>query len=526
MSLTSRRELLASIAPRYRGAKRVDKQRILEEFTAATGYHRQYAIQLLNHPPRPRPGAITRPRARRYDQAVQTTLVQLWELADRICAKRLVPFLPTLIEALERHGHLQLSASLREQLLAISPATVDRLLREARQRPPGAGITTTRSSGLLKHQIPIRTFADWEALRPGFFEADLVAHCGRYNAGSYLHTLVLTDIVSGWTECAALLVREQSLVVRAVTAIDQRLPIALLGLDTDNGSEFINQSVIDFCRDTQIRLTRSRAYQKNDQCFVEQKNGSVVRRWIGYDRYEGLDACARLAQLYEQLRLYINYFQPSVKLLSKTRTGAKVSKRYDQAQTPCQRLLASPHVDETVKTALRAELKRLDPVALQAEISRLQDVLWALARPDLLPYKRLPTASVTHPTVEPPSKPRAIVLPLTRNADSPPMPRPAVRQYRRSRTPRAPRTWRTRPDPFAEVWEELQSQLAQAPELTAKALFEYLQLHYPGRYNRGQLRTLQRRVKAWRAQQAAQLLTPQPCQQDGIERLPPLRSTA
>lgn len=525
--LTSRRELLASIAPRYRGAKRVDKQRILEEFTAATGYHRQYAIQLLNHPPPPRSVAITRPRARRYDEAVQATLVQLWELAGRICAKRLVPFLPTLLEALERHGHLPLSASLREQLLGISAATVDRLLREARQRAPGAGRATSRSSGLLKNQIPIRTFADWEDHRPGFFEADLVAHCGRYNAGSYLNTLVLTDIVSGWTECAALLVREQSLVVQAVTAIDQRLPIALLGLDTDNGSEFINQSVIDFCRDAQINLTRSRAYQKNDQCFVEQKNGSVVRRWIGYDRYEGVEACTLLAQLYEGLRLYLNYFQPSVKLLSTTRTGAKVSKRYDKAQTPCQRLLASPHVEEAAKAALRAELERLDPLVLQADITGLQDALCALARLDRLPYKRLPAASATDTSAERPQKPQAVVLPLLRDAAADSSPRHAVRQYRRCTTPCAPRTWRTRPDPFAEVWDELQSQLAQTPELTAKALFESLQRHYPGRYNRGQLRTLQRRVKAWRAQQAAQLLTPQPCQQNnGTEPLPPVHLRA
>jgi hypothetical protein len=526
MSLTSRRELLASIAPRYCAAKRFDKQRILEEFTAATGYHRQYAIQLLNHPPSLRTGAITRPRARRYDQTVQTTLMQLWELADRICAKRLVPLLPTLIEALEHHGHLLLSASLREQLLAISPATVDRLLREARQRAPGAGTATSRSSGLLKHQIPIRTFADWENHGPGFFEADLVAHCGRYNAGSYLNSLVLTDVVSGWTECAALLVREQSLVVHAVAAIDQRLPIALLGLDTDNGSEFINQSVIDFCRDTQISLTRSRAYQKNDQCFVEQKNGSIVRRWIGYDRYEGLEACTRLAQLYERLRLYLNYFQPSLKLLSKTRTGAKVSKRYDKAQTPCQRLLASPHVEEAAKAMLRAELKRLDPVVLQAEIRSLQDALWALVRSDRLPYRCFPTASATEASAEPPPKPQAVVLPLRRDAEADASRRPAVRQYRRRKTPRAPRTWRTRLDPFAEVWDELQSQLAQTPELTAKALFEYLQRHYPGRFNRGQLRTLHRRVKAWRTQQAVQLLTPQPGQQDATEPLPPVRLSA
>ncbi len=284
--------------------------------------------------------------------------------------------------------------------------------------------------------------------------------------------------------------------------------------------------MIDFCRDTQIRFTRSRAYQKNDQCFVEQKNGTVVRRWIGYDRYEGLEACMLLAQLYQRLRLYLNYFQPSVKLLSKVRTGAKVSKRYDKAQTPCQRLLASPHVEKAAKAALRAELERLDPVVLQAELRALQDALWALARPHRIPDKRLPTASATETSAEPPQQPPAVVLPLRRDAEADSSPRPAVRQYRRNKTPRAPRTWRTRPDPFAEVWDELQSQLAQTPELTAKELFEDLQLRYPGRYDRRQLRTLQRRVKAWRAQQAAQLLTSQPGPQDGTEPRPPVRLSA
>jgi hypothetical protein len=326
--------------------------------------------------------------------------------------------------------------------------------------------------------------------------------------------------VSGWTECAALLFREQSLVVQAVMALEQRLLIALLGLETDNGSELINQSLIDFYCDTPIRLTRSRAYPNNDPCFVEQKNGSVVRRWIGYDRYEGLEACTLLAQRYERLRRYLNYFQPSVKLLSKTRTGAKVSKRYDKAQTPCQRLLASPHVEEVAKTALRAEFERLDPVALQAEIRALQDALWTFARPERSPYKRLLTASPTDPSAEQPQTPQAVVLRLRRDAAADTSPRPTGRQYRRRKTPRAPRTWRTRTDPFAEVWDELQSQWVQTPERTAKALFEYLQRHYPGRYHQGQLRTLQRRVTAWRAQQAAQLLTPQPCEQNNRTESP------
>ncbi len=212
----------------------------------------------------------------------------LWEAAGGICGKRLVPFLPTLIEALERHGQIQLSAAIRARLLSLSAATVDRLTRKARQSSRGGEAKIRRGGGLLKHQIPVRTFADWDE-PPGFCEVDRVLHCGRSLPGSYLQSLVLTDVASGWTECAALWVREQSLVVEAMKGLRQRLPIPLRGLDTDNGSELINTSVIDFCRTEGIMLTRSRPYKKNDQCFVEQKNGAVVRRWVGYDRYEGWD---------------------------------------------------------------------------------------------------------------------------------------------------------------------------------------------------------------------------------------------
>ena len=270
MSLPYRQALTRRLAERYAQANRSEKSRILDGCIATTGYHRRYAIHLLNHPPPMVTKPIHRPRAQRYDQEVQHALERLWEIAGRVCAKRLVPFLPTLINALERHGHLELSTSVRQRLLTISPATIDRLLRPHRQAPR-RGINTTRPGALLKQQIPVRTFTDWDEVRPGFFEADLVAHCGAQNKGSYLNSLVLTDVASGWVECAPLLFREQTLVVKAVVVITQRLPIGLLGLDTDNGSEFINQSLIDHCAQAQITFTRCRPYKKNDQCFVEQK---------------------------------------------------------------------------------------------------------------------------------------------------------------------------------------------------------------------------------------------------------------
>jgi hypothetical protein len=417
-----------------------------------------------------------------------------------------------LIESLERHGHLQLAEDVRERLLTISSATADRLLGLVRRGR--GGISTTRPGALLKHQIPLRSFADWDDLQPGFFEADLVAHCGSQNKGSYLNTLVLTDIASGWIECAALLVREQTLVVHALEKITERLPILLRGLDTDNGTEFINGSLIAYCDQAGITFTRCRPYKKNDQCFVEQKNGAVVRRWIGYDRFEGAAACTLLSQLYEPLRGYLNFFQPSLKLLTKTRNGAHVHKTYDDAQTPCQRLLACPDVDQTVKVALREQFQNLDPVRLLDQIEQLQDALWQQAQfnsPASNATTSLPIGSsgargapinadrCDQQTLDSPVDPSV--------AQSPP-PERSRRQYRRTQPPKRPRTWRTRKDPFAEVQDELQQLLAQQPSMTAKMLLTHLQSRYPGQYDERQLRTLYRRVQAWRSQQALQALEP------------------
>src|SRR6185369_2792369 len=199
--------------------------------------------------------------------------------------------------------------------------TIDRLLYDIRHGRKKRVLSTTRPGALLKHQIPIRTFSDWNDLKPGYMEADLVAHCGTSVQGTFLNTLVLTDIATGWTECLALLFRSQDHVMIALNQVRPILPFPLLGLDTDNGSEFLNHELLQYCQNEQINFTRCRPYRKNDQCHVEQKNGAIVRRVVGYDRYEGTAACKQLATLYGILRLYINFFQPSMKLLTKQRNG-------------------------------------------------------------------------------------------------------------------------------------------------------------------------------------------------------------
>ena len=380
MSMTSKRELLAVVSPRYVTATGAEKDRLLAEFVATTGYHRKYALALLNHPPRSRSRPVTRPRAKTYTPAVQRALVRLWEIAGRICSKRLVPGLADLLDALERHDELTLDAPTRALLLSLSPATADRLLAPTRRAALPRGRTTTKPGSLLKHQIPIRTFADWDDNRPGFLEIDLVSHGGESASGEYLHSLVLTDIRTQWTECIALPNRGEQAVSTAIAHARTLLPVPMLGLDSDNGGEFINHHLVRYCTHEQITFTRCRPYKKNDQCHVEQKNYSIIRQIVGYDRYEGGEAYDAMTALYQPLRLFTNFFQPSVQLVSKQREGGKTTKRYDVAQTPYQRMLAAPTVKESVKESLRAEYLTLNPAAIRREIEAGQDALWRLAR--------------------------------------------------------------------------------------------------------------------------------------------------
>lgn len=519
MSLPARKELIRSVAPRYQRATRTEKQTILDEVTKATGYHRKYATALLNEDPAAEPKKRAKRRGRRrYGDEIEAVLIPLWEAAGRICSKRLVPFLPQLIRSMERHGYLELQPEIREKLLTISAATVDRLLARTRKAERKRAQSRTRSGSLLKEQVPIRTFADWdeEHVRPGFVEADLVAHCGSSVEGSFLHTLTLTDVASGWTECLALLYRDQATTLGALRVGRDRMPFRLVGLDTDNGTEFLNGLLLSYCRQEQITFTRSRAYKKNDQCRVEQKNGAIVRRFVGYDRYEGIGPCRILSELYQSVRLYVNYFQPSMKLLSKKREGAKVKKTYDEAQTPCQRLLTSDRVSQSVKDQLLRGQEALDPVALLREIDRLQDELWLLA------YE---PAAEQKPQDQPQdvSGSESDVVQFVKNVadatglggDGAPGRAPTLEEAVPSRKDRhyrsgkpkgryhlVTRTWRTRKDPFEDVNEEIYEELRRRPHVAAKTIFLELQQRYPGKFKDGQLRTLQRRVKEWRLKQS------------------------
>jgi hypothetical protein len=377
ITVQTRRELVTALRARYGAGSRDQKARILDEFTSISGYHRKSATRILNGSSDLHDASHGRPRRRLYDEAVRQALIVLWEASDRICGKRLKALLPVLLPALERNGHLQLDPAIRARLTDISAASIDRLLQEVHSTSPSS--RTKRASTALRRSVPIRTFADWAEPSPGYMEMDLVVHCGESMEGSYVHTLCLTDVASGWTECVPLLVRESTLVVQAVEALRATLPFLLRGLDVDNGSEFLNDSLVRYCATRAVEFTRSRPYHKNDQAWIEQKNGSVVRRLVGYRRLEGMAAVEALGRLYTAARLFVNFFQPSFKLKQKSRVGARVIKRYDAPETPCARLLASNAVSDQVKARLRTVAETLDPLQLLDEIRRMQQHLALLA---------------------------------------------------------------------------------------------------------------------------------------------------
>jgi len=378
MSRRSKKELIEAIQPRYLKASRKDKKQILDEFIAATGYHRKYAIRVLKH--RPKLKGLKKPgRQKVYDAAVIQALTTIWEICGRICSKRLKPFIPEMITVLERHHELFLDEPIKAQLLKISRATIDRCLKSARFEHR-KGLSTTKPGTLLKKAIPVRTFTPWEDERPGFVEVDLVAHCGETTQGQYLNTLSCVDIATGWMECLGLPNKTQQVVSQAILILRQQLPFPLLGLDSDNGSEFINDTLYRYCLAEQITFTRSRPYRKNDQAHVEQKNWSVVRHTIGYDRLETADELDLLISIYKDLRLYVNFFQPVLKLVGKELLDGKTIKKYDQAATPFRRVLASDLISLDVKAKLTNLYLHLNPVTLRYSIDQNVARLWKIVR--------------------------------------------------------------------------------------------------------------------------------------------------
>ena len=394
LTMSERRSLTEEVVRRYRRAGKKEKGVILGEFVKSSGYKRKYAIHLLNSwgrtrwvridgklvklvVGRPR-RAKRRLRPQRYDQEVLSVLKKIWYVFDYMCGKRLVVVLRTMLPVLESFGEIRLTCGVRDKLLTISAATIDRLLQHERARLRLKGRTHTKPGSLLKHQIPIRTFADWNEQEPGFFEIDLVAHDGGDASGDYCQTLTITDVDTGWVDLHGLKNKAQRWTHAAIDAARHSLPIAMQGIDTDNGGEFINNHLVRYCAEHGITFTRGRPYRKNDMCYVEQKNGQVVRRAVGYLRHDTDEELAALNAVYDHLCPMVNFFYPSMKLVKKIRTGSKVRRIYDKPQTPYHRMLASEAVSDEAKNRLKQQYETLNPVALKRELTRLTEDLLRL----------------------------------------------------------------------------------------------------------------------------------------------------
>jgi hypothetical protein len=420
----------------------------------------------------------------------------MWEASDRVCGKRLKAIIPTLVAAMQHHGHLALAPDVHGSLLKMSAATIDRVLVPQREHC-GRRRRRSGSATPIRRSIPVRTFSDWNDPAPGFIEADLVSHSGPVASGSFVQTLVLTDIATGWTDFSPVLVREQHLIVEVLGQIRRRLPFPLLGFDVDNDSVFMNETVRDYCRAEKIEMTRCRPYRKNDQAHVEQKNGEIVRRMVGYRRYEGVAAARQLATLHERARLFVNVFQASFKLAEKKRNGARVTKRYHKPMTPLDRLLADPRVGQDVRDRAMALRTDLDPVRLLADIRREQQSLVTLA--DAFDCARLSLPPPVTAGIVPIETFVANLSIAWQNGD--------VRPTSKAK-PKAKRG-RRRPDPLAAVTDELRAWFDADPSRTARELLTRLIATHsgnPASYPDAVLRALQRRLKIWRAEMAHELV--------------------
>lgn len=364
---------LKQLRERFSAATRKEKGKILDEFCATTNYHRKSAIRLFNKPAssylKRRPAG--KPKTYEPERLLEP-LKRIWIATDQLCSKRLKSALPLWLPFYEKH-YEALEISIATQLKSMSPATIDRLLKPIRGHLRH-GLSGTKPGSLLKNQIPIKT-NQWDEERPGFVEADTVAHCGDSLNGSFVWSLTLTDIASGWTENRAIWNKGADGVLDRVKCIETHLPFELLGFDCDNGSEFLNHHLVRYFTERpeheKVQFTRSRPYKKNDNAHVEQKNWTHVRQLFGYHRFDNPRIMPLMNDLYQnELSLLQNYFYPCIKLLSKTRVKSKIVKKHSKPMTPYQRLLNSKHVSKSQKDNLKQVFESLDPFELKRRIEK------------------------------------------------------------------------------------------------------------------------------------------------------------
>lgn len=367
-----------AIYHRYLKASPAEKHLILNEFCATTGYNRKYAIRKLNGPA-PRRGVAPRRRRRAYTYGPEVICVleAVWEAAGYPCSARLKALIVGWLPWIRKR--FQLSSSLEQKLLSISARQMDRRLREKKARIGKRLYGRTKPGTLLKHHIPIRT-DNWDVKNPGFTEVDTVFHCGNSADGEFGYTVNQTDILTTWTESRAVLGRGESGVVAALDEMAQALPFTLQGIDSDNGSEFINWQLLRYCQARGIQLARGRPYKKDDNAHIEQKNWTHVRKLLGWDRYDSSQAIDAMNDLYRnELRLLMNLFMPSMKLVRKERVGSRLKRIYDKPQTPLERVIASGQADPIRIAELKQLRDRLDPFELAKTVEKKLDQIYKRA---------------------------------------------------------------------------------------------------------------------------------------------------
>lgn len=369
MDLKTKQVVVKQLAKQYKKAPKKEKGIILTELVRLTGYNRSYARFALRKPPVKRK-VQERTKVSKY-QVIYKPLRRLWVISNFACGQLLVSAIPDLLEQLVKFDEIKVTKKEEKLLLKISSATINRLLKPDRKRLEIKGRSGTKPGTLLKHQIPVRIFTPWDEQAPGFLEIDLIAHCGESLIDTYINTLDAVDISTTWTEKQALMGKGERLTVKAFEALEKRFPFRILGIDSDNGSEFINWHFLRLTQERKITFTRSRAYRKNDQAHVEQKNFSTVRKIIGYRRLETEKQLTILNRIYKLLSDYLNFFLPTLKLVRKETIGSKVKRIYGKPKTPYLRILEHPDIPEDIKTNLRKKYQTLNPAALLREINKL-----------------------------------------------------------------------------------------------------------------------------------------------------------
>ena len=390
LTMNEKKSITKVFLDRYRYASKHEKMLILNEFIEYTGYNRNYAsrvlrtrttTEIIHHNP------ALRKHTPCYDDEVKSALEKIWGVSDYICGKRLVSIIPELLIKFDQFREFDIPEDTKNKLLKISASTIDRVLTPSRKKQGRKGSSMTKGTRYLIDRIPIKTFTEWKDSPPGFTQLDLVAHNGGNVYGGFLYTLDTTDISTSWTVCTIVYDKSMPAMLEALYSMLDCFPFPVKGIHSDNGSEFINDSVLSFSEKEEMIFTRGRSYKKNDNAHVEQKNNSILRRNTGYLRYDKPEHAEVLKELYGYLNLYVNYFQPTMILLENHRVGAKAIKKYDKPRTPYQRVLELSSISDKVKNKIKKIYHELNPVELKRKINDCQSRLIRMAAPIRMPLE-------------------------------------------------------------------------------------------------------------------------------------------